>query len=467
MRQRLLMLLIVCSIHALAQDIAIRDIDYRSDYYLSETLDKNFRIVYKVKSKNQVQSLFRKIDFDSLLRLSDTTEIKLNGNFKLVASAEGSRYVASALGSKDTGVLQLHWLDKETEEQSATRIFTTGTFSKRMAVRVHPSSDPEAFFVIYSVNKQQWDVLLLSRDGKVKTKRTINSGGKRLAVAQSYFINGDLVLIINKNHASKASAYETLILDGLTGKDKANQILSSKDARLEIDNSFIVDSTLYLAGRKFFSNRIKHNQPGMPSLVSVDPLSDSIRDSRLNIASIPNNVFWMDVVKLPDGNKYLVGETFTSEPFGAYFAKALVTSFATLGMFSVTWSSLKWKDVVVLPLDADNTKPLYCTIAQRRVQIGSHLPAYPFASYAHRTGQIRYFGHSSDGYLYLLDGGVFKKYTPDLKRFTTLGQLPAPDNAVVLTTKDTNAVVATRAMGALNIVVFRFVDVDPDKRKNR
>lgn len=467
MRQTLLMLLVVCSVHASAQDIAIRDIDYRSDYYLSETLDSNLRIIYKVKSKSQVQSLFRKIDFDSLLRLSDTTEIKLNGNFKLVASAEGSQYVVSAMGNRDSGVLQLHWLNKQTEEQFETRIFTTGLFSKRMQVRVHPSSDPEIFFVLYSVNKKQWDVLMVSREGKIKSKQSINSGGKRLAIAQSFFINDDLVMVINKNHASRASAYETLILDGLTGQEKSNQILSSKDARMEIDNSFIVDSTLYLAGRKFFANRIKHNQPGMPSLVSIDPLTDSIRDSRLNIASIPNNVFWMDVVKLPGGEKYLVGETFTSEPFGAYFAKALITSFATLGMFSVTWSSLKWKDVVVLPVNVDNAKPIYCTIAQRRVQIGSHLQAYPFAGYAHRTGQIRYFGHSSEGNLYLLDGGIFKKYTPDLKQFTNLGQLPAPDNAVVLTTKDAYAVVAVKAMGALNIAVFRFVDVGPGKKRNR
>lgn len=467
MQQRLLMLLIVCSAHVAAQDIAIRDIDYRSDHYLSETLDKNLRIIYKVRSKSQTQSLFRKIDFDSLLRLSDTTEIRLNGNFSLVTADEGSRYIVSAMGSKDTGVLQLHWLDKQTEEQFTTRIITTGLYNKRMQVKVHPSRDPETFFVLHSVNKQQWDVLMVSKDGKIKSKRSINSGGKRLAIDKSFFINDDLVLVVNKNHASRASVYETLILDGLTGQEKSNQVLSNKDARMGIDNSFIVDSTLYLTGRKFFTNRIKHNQPGLPSLVSIDPLTDSVHDNRLNVASIPNHVFWMDVVKLPNGNKYLVGETFTSESFGAHLAKAMATTLLTMGMLSVTWSSLKWKDVVVLPINVDDARPIYCTIAQRRVQLGSHLQAYLFAGYAYRTGQIRYFGHSSDGHLYLLDGGVFKKYTPDLTQFTDLGQLPAPNNAVVLSTKDSYAVVGTRGTGVLNIAVFRFVDPAPGKKRNR
>lgn len=461
----LLLLLVACS-NAVAQDIAIRDIDYRSDYYLSETNDSNIRIIYKVKGRNQQQSHFRKIDFDSLLRLSDTTEIKLSGNYKLLATTEGERYIATVVGSKDNGMLQLHWLNKQTEEHALTRINIPTLYTKKVQVKVHPSSDDESFFVLYSTNgDRQWEAILISKDGKIKSKRIIDGGGQKLSITQSLLLNDNLVMIISKNPKSKARAYETLVLDGYTGKDKSAQVLSNQGSRLAIDNIFLTDSVLYLAGRKFFSNRVKNNQPGMPGLVSIDLRTHAITETPLNVASLPNNVFWMDVVELPDGNKYLIGETFTSEPYGAYFMKGLLTGIATLGMFTVTWCNLKWLDVVALPIDEYNAKPLYCKIAQRKVQSGAHLPPYLFANYAHRSGQVRYFGHDQQGHIYLLDDGIFKKYTPDLKQFTNLGVLPSRENSIVLALKDTYALVAVRGVGVLDIVVFKFAEAAPRKNK--
>lgn len=272
-------------------------------------------------------------------------------------------------------------------------------------------------------------------------------------------------MIISKNPKSRARAYEILVLDGYTGKDKSAQVLSNPGSRLAIDNVFLMDSVLYLAGRKFFSNRVKNNRPGMPDLVSIDLHTHAITETPLNVVSLPNNVFWMDIVQLPDGTRYLIGETFTSEPFGAYFMKGLLTGIATLGMFTVTWCNLKWLDVVALPIDEYNAKPLYCAIAQRKVQSGAHLPPYLFANYAHWSGQVRYFGNDQQGNIYLLDDGTFKKYTPDLKRFTNLGVLPSRENSMVLAIKDTYALVAVRGVGVLDIAVFKFVEAAPRKNK--
>jgi hypothetical protein len=439
-----------------AQDITIRDIDYRSDVYLNHAEENSIRLIYKVLRKDQRQSLFRKIDFDTLLHLHDTTEIQLAGQFRLLSSAQNERYMVTALGSTQIGGVSLHWLDQESEEQQVTKLPLSTMYTKRMQVRVHPSSQPDAFFVLYPVNKRQWEVLLVESGGKVISKQSIQYGSEKINVTKSTFINDDLVLVVGRNHVSRKAQYHLKILDGQTGVEERDEAISAKGAKLAIDNTLLIDSTLYLTGRKFFRNRVKHNDSGLPSLVSYDSRSDNFKDQPLGTAAFPVKIFWMDMLVTPDGKKYLVGETFTSEAFGGYMAKAVLTSLATMGMLSVTWSSLKWHDVIIMPVEVERSSPVMLTLAKRRVQVGSHMAAYMFAGYAYTVGQVRYFGHDKQGSLYLLNGTMFNKYVMRTNEMVELGQLPAPHNSRVIFLSDTYSIVTHRGTGRLNLEVFQY-----------
>lgn len=459
MKACLKVILVILTFGINAQNISIRDIDYRSNVYLAQTGENALRLIYKTQKRDQILSHFRKLDFDTLLQVHDTTEIQLQGKFRLLASTESERFMVTAFGSDLAMQLQLHWVERVTEKQHITKLQLANLYSKRTQVRVHPSSDPDAFFVLYSVDKREWEVRLISSDGKIKSKQSIRYGSDKVNIVNSNFINDDLALVVGRNAASRKAQYEWRIINGATGVDEQTKTLSDKTSKLAIDNSLLVDSTLYLSGRRFFGNRFKRNASGLPSLVSYDAKTNSFTDQQLGSSAFPVKIFWMDLVVTPDGRKYLVGESFVSEAFGGYLTKAILTSIATVGMLSVTWSSLKWQEVFIMPVDADRTAPTILTLQRRRVQVGTHMPAFDFAGYAYNTGQVRYFGHDKEGSLYLLDGGTFKKYLYPLKEFVELGQLPAPMNSKVLFLSDSYSIVYTRSSGKLNLATFNYQQI--------
>src|SRR6478752_75485 len=77
--------LIFSKLHA--QDISINDIVYR-DGYLFENQEKNkFVLSYKYHTGQNNLSAFRKIDFDTLLNVTDTTQITLSCDAKMTSMA--------------------------------------------------------------------------------------------------------------------------------------------------------------------------------------------------------------------------------------------------------------------------------------------------------------------------------------------------------------------------------------------
>jgi ribosomal protein S6 len=409
------------------QNIVIKDINLRGRTLNYRTTPNSFNYTYKVlRKQNQLpESFFRTISFDTLLNLQDTILMKVPGNVVLISSAQNSDYLLTAFGSKETGSVTLCWYNLATRTQKVFPLKRTWPWSKKLTVQLLTTQNPEVFCVIFQENKTTTEIQFINAEGKTLSRKPIGNGTRPISVTEALHLNNKILLLIATDYTNRKVKYELKIIDSQTGEELQSKKLSDKEQKFAIDNAIVKDSTIYFPGRKYLSNKIKNNKPGVPVLVSFNFNLGEYKEQALNSTPINQKYFWMDIVKNQNGEKFLVGETFTSEPYGAYLAKAMISAAATLGMFYVTWSTLTFEGVITLPIDNSNSKPMLINLAPRKVRVGSYLPAYTFAAYAARTGQVRYFGHSNAGNLFLLNGPIMISRDISSPAFKKLGRLPA------------------------------------------
>lgn len=280
-------------------------------------------------------------------------------------------------------------------------------------------------------------IKLVTVGGSVRWEKNITLD-KHAKLAHVYPYKSNLYYLTNLTKTSKAQD-KIVILDGKTGEEKQKISFTNKGELIAVDNTFFgPDSTFYFVGRSFpGARKISDKTTGVPYLNYLDNTTGSLHKIPMPKSLGEIKFFWMDIVTTPDNQKFLIGESFKSESYGAYLSKALATGILTLGMLSVTWSNLKFNDVLVLPLSQQPLPPpLTLSISPRTVTLGSHLNAYQFVRYAIYTGQVRYFGHDKKGDLYLLEKGMLQKYYLDRNNLQTIGALPDADSRLVLYTCD-------------------------------
>jgi hypothetical protein len=395
---------LVIPIVAHAQFTSIRDIDLSAKYITQKTEGNGYRLVYKIARKNSTSSVFRKIEFDGTLRPTDTVEITFSENFRVLAVAKGIQYEVYAFGSLQTGKIRFVWVDLTTGKQHQTLLNRMGWWSKKNKVTLLSTSNAEVFCVTHQLDNRTTEIQFISPTGKGQVIKKI-APGKRVEIKDQYLLGDKLIFIVaTEVQSDKKIKYQVMAFNAATSKELYTKEISNKGSMFAADQIKNIDHTIYFLGRRYPSKKISHTKPGLASLVSVDMNTGKANEMRIN-GTAPFTT-WVDIVKSDSASVFLVGETFKSGTYGGYFAKAMATGILTLGIVSVRWNALNFKDVVLVEMKKDEQqRQERIELFPRRVQVGYFLPAYAFASHLTRTGQSRYFG-TNNSYLYLRNGDV-------------------------------------------------------------
>jgi len=449
----LFLLLASLSFSGGAQTIDIRDIQYNQGFHFGNLTHQTYRFIYKIKSRDPQRSLFRKIDFNSRLTLLDTTLIEFVGNFSLLESAITSQYTATIFGSAQTASLIIHFIDNATEAQSSFPLTLTESWNGRN-VKILASANQTSFFVLYQSNAKTWGMQEVDVNGQQVWRKTIKDVKDKFYIERMTLLNSDhLALLLSKNHSSRKIKNEIKVIDVHTGEDVYITPLHSDQYKSTIDNSFVVDSAFYLSGRTFFTRRVSNQTTGLPYLKAFN--NQTPDEIKLTSSLMSLKTFWMDLIQTEEGHRYLIGETFTNEQFGPYLLKGVITGIFTMGMLSVTWTSMKFHDVAVVSIDNPDAPPLsLIKLKPRRIQLGSYTPGYQFAKYSYTTGQVRYWGHDGMGNIFLLDGTLLKKYNLASQYTEELGRLPENSSRLVVHADD-NYLVYLNRRKLDNLVAFK------------
>lgn len=399
-----LLLISATSVVATAQFTSIRDVDLSAKYINEKTEDNGYRLVYRLAKRNSDKVLFRKIEFNAALKPIDTVEISFSENFRVLAVAKSTRYEVYAFGSLQTGKVRFVWIDLTTGKQHQTILNRVGWWSKKNKVTLLSTANADVFCVTHQLDKRNTEIQLIQPTGKSQVIKKINTG-KRVEVSEKYLVGDKLVFdIATELQNNKKIKYQVMAFNAVTGKELYTKEISNKGNMFAADRVKRIDNTIHFLGRRYASKKISHTKPGQTSLLSLDMNTGKIKDRKIN-GTVPLTT-WADVIQYDSTSLFLVGETFKSGNYGGYFAKGFATGVLTLGLLTITWNAITFKDVVIVEIEnGQQQNPQIVPLFHRRVQVGYFLPPYAFATHLTQTGQSRYFG-TNNSYLYLRNGSA-------------------------------------------------------------
>ncbi len=450
----LVVALLLLNSSVFCQSIQIKDIQFKKGFQFNPISKETFTFIYQIKTRDPQRVTFRKIDFDSHLTLLETTLVEFIGDYSLIQSSSSSTYTASLFGSRIGSSLMIHFINNDTKAQTSFPLKVMGPWNKKVVTIT--SSHDNTFFVLYQFNSKIWELQEIDTNGNTLWRKTINDMKSKISIGEISLLDRDhLTLSISRNYKSRKIKNEVLVIDAHSGDDIYRESLFNDNSKSTFDNSFLTDSIFYTTGRTFFTNRISNQSTGLPYLREFN--SNTSSEIKLTSSLLSMKTYWMDLVKTDSGNRYLIGETFTNEPYGAYLLKGIVTGVMTMGLFYVSWTSMKFNDIAIISLDDPSQPPFSLVkLTPRRIQLGNYTPGYIFAKYSYNTGQIRYWGHDSLENLILLDGNLLKKYNLLSRATEELGVLPADASQnVIYTSSDYVIYLNTRKMS--NLVEFKVV----------
>lgn len=399
----LLPLFLLLAQYIYGQSLDLKDINLKDNFFLSKLPNGNSRFIYRVSRKDPREVTYRKIDLDSRFQVVDTSLIKFYGDHRMAATASSQRFTVALiyLSTSTSRDMMIHVLDEETREQKTFFIKMMGKWVKR-EVMLYPTSNPREFVFFYQGKKNTWEITRFDIDGNHLWRRIIHEETSDLIIHDIEFLRNDEMAMLVSSDVYKAKAsHKVRLLDLKTGKDNREVNLAAPASSATVDNIFAVDSTYYVAGRRFFSNRSSNEKSGFQFLKKIN---HEINDLKYGVDASEGKIFWMDMVTDPTGRAYLLGETFTAEPYGAYLLKSLVTTVLTFGLASVAWTSMKFKDVVVVPIDSTTViPPSFVRLNPIRTEKTGYMPAYLLAKYATRIGNRHYVGCDSSGNMYFVN----------------------------------------------------------------
>jgi hypothetical protein len=453
MKSYFISILLVIQLTLFGQDIQLRDVQFRDGYRFSKLNNESFRIIYKVKSQNPQRSLFRKIDFTNRLQLIDTTMIDLWGQYGLLATTTSSTHTASLFGSGVASSLLIHFIDNETEKQISYPVQLTKPYSGKNSFQLYSAPETAAFYLLYRIDSKTWELQRLDLNGKAIWRKQFTNPN-RIQLDNVNLLKDDKVAFVKTIYpGSRKAKYEVLVIDGVTGSEVYTNALYDTESKSTVDNVMAQDSKLYVAGRKFFTNRVSQNETGLPYLRQIE--SQEATDIKLTSSLLNLKTYWMDIVTNENGERYLIGETFTNESRGAYMMKGIVSGLMTLGLFYVSWTTMKFEQIAVIPLDNTQAPPISLVqLTPRKIQLGNYTPGYLFANYSHATGQVRYWGNDNEGNVILMDGGVLKRYNLTTRAMEEIGRMPENSSQTVIHTSN-DYVVYLNQRKVNNLIEFK------------
>lgn len=404
------------------QFISFKDILLSDGYVLNRAGQNQFVFAYKMKTSTEVLSQFRKIEFDSLLNLTDTTVIYLSGVYSLVSSASLGNTTINLLGSSQ-GSLMAHCSKSDSKENRIIPLLTT-EWSPRWRlhqIRAIPSQD--GFLVISQPDNLSINLIFIKRSGDIKWKKTLVLQSKRVGLNNWATTDKNLHLVFTTNLYKPKQSTEWRVFDLENGAELPGINLNKPGQKIAVDNLFATANQIYFVGRTFIVRKLKPKFKGAPIIFKCNDLDQGNIQTIIPPPELP--IFWMDAITNSNNETFLIGETFQSGTPGEYMAKGIATGILTMGLVSVTWNTMHFKQVAILPVSQDGAiKPKLLDLEPRKIQLGVYLDPYSFASYSYRTGQVRYMGSNHLGGIYLLDNQQMQYYLAGQESSEVLGIKP-------------------------------------------
>lgn len=436
-----------------AQDISIRDIVYRDGYLFSRPEKNKFIFSYRYHSGRDNVSTFRKIDFDTLLNVTDTTKITFPCEAKMVSMAACGEvtahlFITSHLYSPDNNEVVAYFSNSKTKKSNFT-ILSADWYNGQ---RVHVQSVLNGTAFLFRLRgDHSTDLILIDKNGIIKWKKSFET--KKKTIPESFGKGETLFLFLTKKPFDKKQSTELLKINIANGATIYRKILADRDNKKVID--FIMESSdhLIVAGRKMHG-KINHKHPENAFLYKVDA------QSTLKEISFPPSlngklIGWIKAVNEgPD--QFLVGETFHSGSSGEYFGKELATGLMTMGMVGITWNSMQFNDLVVYKIGEDSTsrgktQVEILPLTPRQIQLGIYLPPYVFAQHSIETDQIHFLSKNANK-IYLQDGLLVKSYNLTSRSIHNLGHT-TNDIRNILFISDSRAITLADKKSANSITI--------------
>lgn len=404
----------------LSQDIVIKNINTEGSYFVENFDKNNFRVVYKIFSKDERLSDFNVVKFDSLLVVNDTSRISMFGNYSILGNASTKNNSAYLLGSASNSGLVLHIINNNTG---------IGT-DHRVKLQFNWSGDSPCYLTAIEnnfyllVEGKVSELVAIAPSGEPIWKKLFTGAGSTLSVNFMKVVDNQLFLSFTYDPRKNKTKNEIRAIDPSTGNESFLFPMIYEKKKLTIDNIIPYNQEeIILTGRTFKNLKKQDSSPGIPYVAKMNTMSDAIDFTEIKTKE---NVYWMGFLKSNENQGgYLIGETFTSDPpvyipIGG-FAGVIANSIAT----AAYTCTLRFNKIVFVKFNttADNEIQSY-GITPRATSVNQYMHPYRFAHYANNKGNTHYFGDNGEGSIYSISKGNISKYNPTEKTEHTIGTIP-------------------------------------------
>jgi len=404
-----------------SQGIIIRDINIEGSYFVENFDRNNFRVAYKIFSKDERLSDFNIVTFDSLLIVTDTSKISMFGNYHILGVASTKENSAYLLGSASNSSLVLHIIDNKTGIGIDHRI--KSQFKWTDGTPCYLETLENNFYLL--IDGKISELIAIAPSGNAIWQRSFTGAGSTLEINFMKAVDSLLFLSFTYNPRTNKTKNELRVIDPITGNESFSLPMIYGTKKLTIDNIIpYSDKEVVLTGRSFKNLKRNESSSGIPYFALVNHATGSFNFSEIKTKE--GNIYWMSLLKSPSNqSEYLIGETFTSDPpvyipLGG-FAGVIANSIAT----SAYTCTLRFNKIVFVKLNKiiDHEFQSY-SVAARAFSVNKYLHPYRFARYAYSRGKAHYFGSNGNGEIYNISSGDIKKYNPTDKTEQTIGTIP-------------------------------------------
>ncbi|GAB1446512.1 hypothetical protein MASR2M41_22960 [Flammeovirgaceae bacterium] len=412
-----------------SQNIVIKNINTEGSYFVENFDENNFRVVYKIFSKDERLSDFNVVKFDSLLVVNDTSRISMLGNYRILGNASTKNNSAYLLGSVSNSSLVIHIIDNITGTGIDHRIKLQFNWSGNSPCYL--TAVKNNFYLL--VEGKISELIAIAPDGESLWQRLFTGASSTLEINFMKAINNQLFLSFTYDPRTNKAKNELRAIDPATGNESFTFPMIYGTKKLTIDNIIpYSDEEIILTGRSFKNLKKNETSSGIPYFAKVNQAANSIHFTEIKAKE--GNIYWMSLLKSPDNQSgYLIGETFTSDP-PIYIPLGGVAGIIANSIATSSYScTLRFNKIVIVKLNniVDHEFQSY-SVATRTFSVNTYLYPYRFARYAYSKGRAHYFGGNEKGDIYCVNGGNIKKYNPSDKLEQTIGTIPNANTPVVI-----------------------------------
>ncbi|MDB5263333.1 MAG: hypothetical protein JWQ14_2616 [Adhaeribacter sp.] len=390
-----------------AQDLKFENVHFQGSLGFSQSSDKSYGILYRLRGLQDKHSRFLFTTFDSSLQVHQANILLYKRNNAL-ASSGNNNYSAHLFQRVSYDSLKVLVLNKEGEPVSKKeyRISATEprlvnlsrTDNDSLFTFFYKAASKKGNFFVKKVNLAQeavWEQELTPAAGTV-TAQFINTAEHIWVVCQS-------------KPTSLKMAYTIVCLDNLSGKILGSTILhQDKDRREIADLTIGPDKELVLIGRFFSKSTISRTKPGNFFFTRIsssgERLSDIIYDQKRNpnalTALSKTKILWESLTWNPAGHWEIVGESFRTSAFITDFMVRVGVSLVTFGSGQIGYGKLLTKDLIHVQITTEGQvkKLQVYNLPSTRLVLPRWCPAYEFAKIAKASQLFRFRGIIAEPY---------------------------------------------------------------------